>query len=238
MIHMKWKNIIRRTCINMIRQYYLETDDSHVDLSLNVKFCHECNDSNSRNVSSESSLTFRSYHVEFIEFIDSSSVASTSQSSNSQTFIESQLIARFLQLDHRQAEIAWQKSISTSKLFIRRNLSAASKTTKTHIAQSSAANYQFETYYIMKWRFIDDIQQSIACKEWKWNVFCTSIFIFVWDNRLTSFLNKLCSIFSYQCSDQRFEWLYSMMSFVSDETIYRCVYEYTLRIISCQWLKR
>ncbi len=90
----------------MIRQYYLETDDSHVDLSLNVKFCHECNDSNSRNVSSESSLTFRSYHVEFIEFIDSSSVASTSQSSNSQTFIESQLIARFLQLDHRQAEIA------------------------------------------------------------------------------------------------------------------------------------
>ncbi len=131
---MKWKNIIRCTCIDMIRQYCFETDDSYVDLSLSVKFCHECNDSNSRNVSSESSLTFRSRYVEFIDLINSSSVASTSRSSNSQAFIESQLVTQFLQLDHHQAEIAWQKSISTSKLFIRWNLSAASKTIKTHIA--------------------------------------------------------------------------------------------------------
>jgi len=89
----------------MIRQYCFETDDSYVDLSLSVKFCHECNDLNSQNVSFESSLTFRSHHVEFIDLIDSSSVASTFQSSNSQAFIKSQLIARFLQLNHRQAEI-------------------------------------------------------------------------------------------------------------------------------------
>ncbi len=133
MIYMKWKNIIYCIHINMIRQYCLETDDSHVNLSLSVKFCHECNDSNSWNVSSESSLTFRSCHIEFINLIDFSSVASTSQSSNSQAFIESQLVAWFLQLNHRQAEIARQKSISTSKLFIRQNLSAASKTIKTHI---------------------------------------------------------------------------------------------------------
>ncbi len=90
----------------MIRQYCFETDDSYVDLSLSVKFCHECNDSNSRNVSSESSLTFRSRYVEFIDLINSSSVASTSRSSNSQAFIESQLVTQFLQLDHHQAEIA------------------------------------------------------------------------------------------------------------------------------------
>ncbi len=150
MIHMKWKNIIRRIYIDMIRQYCFKTDDFHVDLSFSVKFCHECNDSNLQNVSSESSLTFRSCHVEFINFINSSSVASTSWSSNSQAFIESQLVTWFSQLNHHQAEIAWQKLISTSKLFIRWNLSAVSKTTKTHIVQSSAASYQFKTYYIMK----------------------------------------------------------------------------------------
>ncbi len=104
---MKWKNIIRCTFIDMIRQYCLETDDFHVDLSLNVKFCHECNDSNLQNISSESSLTFRLHHIEVINFIDSSSVASTFWSSNSQAFIELQLIAQFSQLDHHQAEIAW-----------------------------------------------------------------------------------------------------------------------------------
>ena len=103
----------------MIRQYCFETDDFHVNLSLSIKFCHECNDSNSRNVSSESSLTFRSYCVEVINLIDSSSVASTFQLSNSQTFIESQLVTQFLQLDHHQTEIAQQKLILTSKLFIR-----------------------------------------------------------------------------------------------------------------------
>ncbi len=167
MIHMKWKNIIHRIHINMIRQYCFKTDDSHVDLSLSIKFCHECNDSNSRNVFSESSLTFKSCHVEFINFIDSSSIASISWSSNSQAFIESQLVIQFSQLNHHQTEIVWQKSISTSKLFIRWNLSAASKITKTHIVQSSATSYQFKTYYIMRWHLIDNTQQSIACKEWK-----------------------------------------------------------------------
>jgi len=55
---------------------------------------------------SESSLTFKSHHVEVINFINFSSVTSTFQSSNSQAFIELQLVTRFLQLNHHQAEIA------------------------------------------------------------------------------------------------------------------------------------
>jgi len=133
MIYMKWKNIIHRTCIDMIRQYYFKTNDSHIDLLFNIKFCHECDDSNLWNVFSESSLTFKSHHVEVINFINFSSITSTFQSLNFQAFIELQLVTRFLQLNHHQAEIAWQKSISTSKLFIKWNLSAASKIIKTHI---------------------------------------------------------------------------------------------------------
>ncbi len=225
----------------MTEPYCSHTDKPHADLSVNIKFCPECD---TKNLQSALSASFRSNTIEIIDLSDSSSVISRSSSSRSSQAsarlhdIESQLAAQFSQLDHHQAETAQQKSFSAFKLFIRWHSLTVNKATRAHIAQSTSATYTFEVHYIIEFHSEHDTEQSVSCKGWTWNSFCMSIFISVWDNWLISFLTRLYSIVNCQCSNQWPEWLHSLMPFVSDNTIHRCICWSALQTISDQWLKQ
>jgi len=227
--------------ISMTELYCFHTDKPYADLSVNIKFCSECD---IKNLQSALSASFRSDIIEIIDLSGSSSVISRSSPSRSSQAsarlhnIESQLAAWFSQLNHCQAETAQQKSFSVLKLFIRWHSLTVNKVMRAHITQSTSATYTFEMHYIIEFCSEHDTEQSVSCKEWTWNSFCMSIFISVWDNWLISFLTRLYSIVSCQCSNWRPEWLHSLMPFVSDNTIHRCICWSALQIIPDQWLKQ
>ena len=225
----------------MAELYCFHTDKPHADLSVNIKFCSECG---TKNLQSALFASFRSDTIEIIALSGSSSVISRSSSSRSSQAsarlhnIEPQLAAWFSQLNHHQAEAAWQKSFSALKLFIKWHSSAVNKVMRAHIAQSTSATYTFEVHYIIEFHSEHDTEQSVSCKEWTWNPFCMSIFISVWDNWLISFLTRSYSIVNCQCLNWRPEWLHSLMPFALNDTIHRCICWSALQIISDQWLKQ